>query len=105
MPFVQQLWRHRGQYLLFMNHRIPCGQIAHFGVFMNSLPVGADDGPAVRLTAFMILSDELTGDNGAGREAFQVPFPRSWNGLVEIVDTEDEAAFGGGKDTEVRDMH
>src|SRR4051794_21000973 len=40
-------------------------------------------------------------DHDARREAFQVPFPWTSVGLVEVVDIEDEPPLGARKDAEV----
>jgi hypothetical protein len=40
----------------------------------------------------------------ARHEPLDVPFPRAWKRLVEVVDVEDEVAVGRGEDAEVQEM-
>src|SRR5580658_2876821 len=44
---------------------------------------------------------DTAGDVDADGEALDIPFPRSRQRLVEIVDVEDEISFGRGEDAEV----
>ena len=45
-----------------------------------------------------------SADFDAGGQALHVPFPRSLGGFVEVVDVEDEAAFGGVEQPEIGHM-
>ena len=104
-PPGHELRRDSGQYVFLLDDGIPCGQISHFGIFAHVLSIGTHYSPAECLAALAVLADKLTCDDSACRETFQVPFPRPWNRLVEIVDAEDEVAFGRGEDAEVRHVH
>ena len=44
------------------------------------------------------------GDLEARRQALDVPLPRPRQGLVEVVDVEDQPPVGGGEDAEVRQV-
>ena len=49
-------------------------------------------------------ADLAAGDDHAGGQALEVPLPGRRQGLVEIVDIEDDAALGRGEAAEVRQM-
>src|ERR1700722_2030893 len=105
LPFGDELWWHSGQYVFLLDHRIPCGQISHFGIFAHVLPIGTHHSPAECLAALAVLADKLTCDDRARRQTFQVPFPRPGDRLVEIVNAKYQVALGGGIDAEVRHVH
>ncbi len=45
-----------------------------------------------------------SGDRDARRQALEVPFPRPFQGLVEIIEVEHQLALGGRKQPEVGQM-
>jgi hypothetical protein len=72
---------------------------------MHASPVRTHDSSAERLAPFSILSNKLPGNDGARRQALQVPFPRPRHRLVEVVDPKHQASFCRSKYAEVRNMH
>src|SRR4051794_28645278 len=75
---------------------------AHVGVGMHPVAVRADR-PAQSVTAVMRAEAATPGgDDDARRQTEKVPFPRPLECLVEVVDVEDEVAFGRREEPEVR---
>ncbi|HEY1539894.1 MAG TPA: hypothetical protein VGF63_10890 [Solirubrobacteraceae bacterium] len=84
--------------------RVPHLEVALSGERAHRLAVGGR-----RLTDGVrdLLGGELavaTGDAHARREPLDVPLPRSRERLVEVVDVEEELAFGRGERAEVRQV-
>src|ERR1700734_3801188 len=105
LPLRHETWRNGSQYVVLVDHGIPRSQISHLRIFPNVLTVRAHDSPAEDLTALAVFFNKLTCDYGTRHQTFQIPLPRPGNCLVEVVDAEDEVAFGGSKDAEVGDVH
>ena len=88
-------------HLRHVQARVPDLQVGHVGESPDRLPIrlhGADhDGPSdsgVKAAA-------ARGHLQAGREAFEVPFERARQRLVEVIDVEKHLSFGRGETPEV----
>jgi hypothetical protein len=84
---------------------VPDLEEAHLGVAPHALAVGPHDRLRGRLDIRLVSAHEPGGYSRARRQPLQVPLPRTGVNLVEIVDGEDQVAFGGGKDAEVGNVH
>ena len=84
--------------------RVPDVDVPHRGEALHRLAVLARgrlyDRPAGRIVEAAIAS----GDGQARREPFHIPLERAWQGLVEVVDAEDEPPVGRGEHPEVGQM-
>ncbi len=80
---------------------IPGVQRAHAGCLAHPVPILAhtrnDDGAPISRGEAAVAAHDLE----ARREAFDVPLPRSGEGLVEIVDVEDHPSLGRAEQPEV----
>lgn len=83
---------------------VPDGQFALPGQPSHRLAVLPGGGPC-RAEDVLLLVSVLTGrDRDAGREPFDVPLEGSGEGLVEVVEVEEERAFRGGVQAEVQQV-
>ncbi len=84
--------------------RVPDLEVAHRGEAAHRVAIGARRGqhrgdPLPALEAAF-----AAGDLEAGGEPLDVPLPRPRQGLVEVVEVEDEAAVGRGEGAEVGEV-
>jgi hypothetical protein len=81
--------------------RVPHRQVALAGEGRHGLPVlphgGHDEAPALGPGQAAIAAE----DRQAGGQPLDVPLPRAGQGLVEVVDVEDQGPFGRPEATEV----
>ena len=83
---------------------VPDVQRTHRGVVGHMLAVGAH-GFRRRLRRLAVEQpDVMGGDDDAGRQPLDVPLPRRRQGLVEIVDVEEDVALGGGEAAEIHEV-
>src|SRR6202162_4527974 len=89
---------------LYINVEIPYIQVVHLCELLHLLTIASyatQDRLLAVLCAVAILS---SCQNNAGGQALHIPFPRSGEGFVEVVDVEDLPALRGGIHAEVREM-
>ena len=80
---------------------VPDGEVAQGREVAHRAAVGGHGGPHDG-GAFLAGEPVLpAGDDQAGRQPFDVPFPRAGQRLVEVVDVEHQVAFGRGEQPEV----
>ena len=93
-----------GQDSLHVDAVVPDVEWRHRSEFVHALPVPAH-GALDRRRARAFLDVEVASRHGdARREAFDVPFPRSRERLVEVVDVEDEVPLGCCEHAEVGEV-
>src|SRR5262245_7951287 len=73
---------------------VPHVEEPHLSVAPHAPAIAADDGARGLLGISKVTPHEAHGDGGARDQALYVPLPRSGIDLVEIVDGEDQVAFG-----------
>ena len=83
---------------------VPDVQRMHRGVVGHMLAVGAH-GFRRRLRRLAVEQpDMMGGDDDAGRQPLDVPLPRGRQGLVEIVDVEEDVALWRGEAAEIHEV-
>jgi hypothetical protein len=94
----------QGLDLVGLGERVPDVQRGPFREGVHRLPVGPrgglDRGPPLPRGEAAVPG----GDLDAGQEPLDIPLPRSAQGLVEVIDVEDQAPFGGSEEPEVRQV-
>ena len=94
----------RRDQLFNIDARIPHVQDPHVAVFRHAFAIGphaTQHGIAGGVFAEAVVA---AGQHEAGGQAFHVPLPGGGEGLVQVVDVEDHAPFGGGVRPEVQQM-
>jgi hypothetical protein len=64
----------------------------HLCEFAQVLAVRGDHRAHAFLASHSRFTRFLSGEHETRREALHVPFPRTWNGLVKIIDVEHQSA-------------
>ena len=87
--------RDGGQDVALVDPRVPGCEVAKLGVAADSIAIRGHGGLRLRpeLSAG-VDPEEAGGDDHARRQALDVPFPRTRDRLVEVVDVEYEIPFG-----------
>ena len=84
--------------------RIPHVQDPHVAVFRHAFAIGphaAQHGIAGFVFAEAVVT---AGQHETGGQAFHIPFPGRREGLVQVVDVEDHAPFGGRESPKIQQM-
>jgi hypothetical protein len=81
--------------------RVPDLELAHPGVLEHALAVGVHGGQGGVARALRAEARVARRQHGARREALDVPFERPRQGLVEVVDVEQQRALGRREQAEV----
>src|SRR5262249_30320626 len=84
---------------------VPDLHVSHLRIAPDALAIRAHDRLSCLLAPSLVAPHKTNGDSGAGSKALEVPFPRPGMDLVEVVDREDEAAFGRSINAEVGNVH
>ncbi len=83
---------------------VPDVQVPHPGELAHGPAIGAGAPGHHRPAGGIVERPAAGGDLEAGRQALEVPLERAGEGLVEVVDVEDELALGRGEPPEVGQM-
>src|SRR5215469_4841262 len=84
--------------------RVPDFNRRHFRIFVHALPVRLDSRPRNVLAIPLAEPCLSRREHDACREAFDVPFPRSRQSLIEVVYVKDELPLRSSKATEIRSV-
>ena len=87
---------------LGVHARIPYFQVAHACVFAHLLTIGERHSKHGIFAASSAETHFTRGQDYAGGQALDIPFPGSLKRFVEIVDVEKKLAFGASKAAEIR---
>ena len=90
--------------LVDVEARVPEIEVAHAGVAYDRLPVGAPDHRVHGAPLLVVEAPVAARDGEAGGKALQIPLERPGQGLVEVVDAEDQLPVGRREGSEVREM-
>ena len=104
LAFLASLLRCEGEQLLGVDAHVPELEIVRSRSLAHrrAVPGGSRHRHlALRVAVHPVLTG---GEHEAGREAFQVPFPGTREGFVEVVDIEEECAVGCAEQTEIGEM-
>jgi hypothetical protein len=93
-----------GQQQIDVEARVPDVEVAHPGELPHCLAVRADGGEDRGAGVLWLQATVATGDAKACGKALDVPFPRSGERLVEVVQVPHQTAVGGGEDAEIGEM-
>ena len=80
---------------------IPFIQDRGLGKSLHGLTIRSTNSESQPAAGFILETIVSSGYNRAGRQSFEIPFPGSWVGLIEVVDIEHQVPFRRGKDTKV----
>lgn len=94
-----------GDHRRLVDPGVPGGEVSELCVLAHTLPVGGDCGACSGLRRRRISPEKASSDDRARRQPLEIPLPRPWEGLVEVVDPEDEAPLDRAEDAEVRNVH
>ena len=86
---------------LDLDGEVPQVQHAHLAELGHVLAVGPDTSEGRILGVGFAEAVVATGDHEARRETLEVPFPGCREGLIEVVDGEDDLPLRGGETPEV----
>ena len=86
---------------LDLDGAVPQVQHAHLAELGHVLAVGPDTSEDRILGVGFAEAVVATGDHEAGRQPLEVPFPGRREGLIEVVDGEDNLPLRGGETAEV----
>src|SRR5713101_6527478 len=90
-----------GQSAFGIDPGIPHVEEVHFAVFPHPAAIGAPATSGRLFTIRLLESIATSGYVKAGRQALHVPFPRSGQCLVKVVDVEEQLPLRTGVDAEV----
>ena len=99
-----ELGAQHGLELVDVQPRVPDVELPHPGPVVHGLPVRRPDREVGGLALGLVEAAVSSGDREAGRQPLDVPLERAGQGLVEVVEAEDEPAVRGGEDPEVRQV-
>src|SRR5262245_4895165 len=83
---------------------IPDLQRGHHCVFGHMLSVGLNSCANGSLAVFRSRTRRASRDFDTGGQPFKVPFPRSWERFVKVVDVKNQVALRRGEAAEVHDV-
>src|SRR5918994_2135550 len=89
---------------LLANARVPDLELSHIRELGHPLPVGCHGRLRGLATIRRVEAVVAASDHEARSEAFDVPLPRPRQGLVGVVDVEEQGALRGGIRPEVREV-
>jgi hypothetical protein len=89
--------------LVDLHAGVPDVERRHLGEVAHRQPVRPGRGESGD-AAFLLAESALAPEHGEARDQALVPFERAGQGLVEVVDAEDEPPVGSGEDAEVGEV-
>ena len=92
--FLLEMRREFLEHVLDFQTRVPHLQVPHSGELRHRCPIARDRVQDDPLLVFGAIAVVASGDQHAHGQPFDVPFPGSREGLVEIIEVEYEPAFG-----------
>ncbi len=101
---IARLRRECGQDALFVDGRVPDVEVRHPRIVAHVLAVTRYRRACRILARRLVAAEKARGHESAGGQAFQVPFPRSGQRLVEIVDRKNEVALRRCEHAEIADV-
>src|SRR6266516_2799841 len=92
---------HRFERTCIVNSRVPHVQVPHVAILPHALAIGCEatqDCLPVYIAREAIIPS--CNDDACG-QAFDVPFPWTWERLIKVIEIENLVPFWGGKDAKV----
>jgi hypothetical protein len=84
--------------------RVPHVEILHGGEFRHGGPVALDGVAHRPILVLRAKGVVARGDQHARGQALDIPLPRTWQRLIEIIDVGDQPPLGRGEHAEVRQV-
>ena len=105
-PFraIARLRRQCGQDTLFVDGRVPDVKVRHPRIVAHVLAVTRYRRACRILARRLVAAEKARRHESAGSKTFQVPFPRSGQRLVEIVDRKNEVTLRRCEHAEISDV-